>query len=59
MCCMAITIFKYRYNSIEYDSILCGVLDVMICYSSWYNMNNKINGIYWKVNGVYQKMRYV
>ena len=30
MYCIAITVFEYRYNCIEYDCILCGVLDVRI-----------------------------
>ena len=36
------TVFKYRYNSIEYG-ILCGILDVIVCYSSWYDIDNGVN----------------
>lgn len=51
MCCIVVTVFEDQYNSIEYD-ILCGVLNGIVYYSGWYNMDNK-------VNSVYQKMRYV
>lgn len=40
---IVVTVFEYRYNSIEYD-ILCGVLDIIVYYSSWYNMDNEVNG---------------
>lgn len=34
MCYMVVTVFEYRYyNNIKYD-ILCGVLDVIVHYSS-------------------------
>ena len=55
-----VTVFEYRYNSIEYG-ISCGILDIIIYYSSWYNMDNKVNGSKWDllivVNMVYQKVR--
>nr|DAL30726.1 MAG TPA_asm: hypothetical protein [Caudoviricetes sp.] len=33
MCYIMVTVFEYRYNSIEYG-ILCSVLDVILYYSS-------------------------
>lgn len=35
MCCIVVTVFEYRYNSIEYD-ILCSVLDIIV-YWIMYN----------------------
>ena len=52
---IAITVFVYRYNCIGYG-ILCGVLDVILYYISWYNMDSWVNEIYYGgVNMVYQK----
>ena len=40
-----VTVFEYRYNSIEYG-VLCSILCDIVCYDSWYNMDNGVNWIY-------------
>lgn len=39
---IVVTVFEYRYNDIEYD-ILCGVLCDIVCYDSWYDIDNGVN----------------
>ena len=43
---MVVTVYVYRYNCIEYHWILCGVLDSIVYYSSWYNMDSWGNDVY-------------